>query len=279
MHRQGGYDIAALDQLILQSFANWDKPTKQLLQGIEVLLNQHIGKAVEKALGKWMRTPLSDLVWTTSRKFLEQCGTEHGLIADQYLRYETEARPFTMNDELWKREEQAFMELIQRQRYRIRATKVVQAELPVGHDNSEVDQKIVSDKKRIGEILAQNQDPRAEELAAFAKIRASYNVASMRYVDFVCRSLEVEVLKKIHDELREHIENARDANEAVSKQTRCENLLDEDQERSRKRGQLEEDMANLTEAKRIIDEIRRKYPFPTENGTVPAEEDVEMEAF
>lgn len=279
VHLAGAIDPAAVDHLIMQNLEHWDKPTHHLLDQIENLLNRRLGEAVHAAFSQWEKTDLYALVWATTNGFLQQCRGEHAQVVAQYLRHETGAQPSTENTEYLKRARQTFLDRTQPQRDRARALKILKYDIARGADPTEVEQKLAAEKNKIRDVFAKHPDPMKREMDAMAEVWGYCSVASLRFIDAVCRSLEVEVFKKIEHELRSEIQlKVLLVNDGMSQQDRCEALLAEDQNSARKRRELIGELERLGLAKRKLDELRVKHSLgaveSAESGTL--EEDADM---
>ncbi|KAF2097762.1 hypothetical protein NA57DRAFT_40341 [Rhizodiscina lignyota] len=257
--RPGTFDPEAVDHLILKGLQHWGSPTEQLKIHTRVHLVKALKVALDRAFGKHKDTQLFALVQDIVFTFLDQRLVKHQEISEMFLEHEHH-QPSTENHDGLEHARLAMLSEIESYRFTHRARKLLMAEATQAGKTiteEEFELKFNKDQKRLKDVLG--ADPAQREIDVMAEIRGYYNVASMRFVDNICRSMDVEVFEHLKEKLRAVLDREVLFVDGMHVQERCVLLLAEDPEREKRRGELKIEKSNLLEAKTVLGKLQEKF--------------------
>ncbi|KAJ9667410.1 hypothetical protein H2201_002611 [Coniosporium apollinis] len=255
----GEVDPKAVDFLILKTFEQWDAPMKKFLDDTETVLRVNIRRALDDVFCKWKTTDL----YKESSRIIDRFLTNHmenqrKEIAERALRLER-FKPITWNSETMEVNRMEELEVFQHARYEARANAYLdEQDARTGKATSlqERHRRIMTDqvRKEVG------PDPYQREVEVMAKVRAYYNIASMRFVDHICQSLQVELIESFRTDIREELMLGLQVKEDHGDaQAHCVRLLVEDPAREVHRQALKKEREKLVAAQGVIDSLDLKY--------------------
>lgn len=198
----------ARDHLIVECLNQWDTPTKGLIAFTNDSLIKSVQKIMDQVFASWKETEFFGAVWSAfNRSVHEYVEHQRDYVAPRALRLECTG-PMTECAELWRDHQDKELAFLQSKRFEARAElhfnkQQVLANKEIG--KTERSKKIQNDQS-LKDTLG--PDPFRREVEMMAKIKGYYNVASMRFIDHICQSLQAELFKDIGANLHRELTTA-----------------------------------------------------------------------
>lgn len=253
----GEVDPKAVDHLILKTFEHWDAPMKKFLDDTESALRDNIHKALEEVFRQWRTTDLYKESYRIIMTFLAtHMESQRKDVAERSLRLER-FKPITWNSEAMEANRREELGIFENARYEARAHAYYdEQDARTGRATSQQERhrKIVSGQAR-AEI---GVDPYQREVDVMAKIRAYYNIASSRFIDHICQSLQAELFESFRTDIQGELLLGLQVNDQDA-QAHCIRLLAEDPAREVHRQALKKEKEKLLAAQAVIDGLDMKY--------------------
>ncbi|KAF2760379.1 hypothetical protein EJ05DRAFT_282772 [Pseudovirgaria hyperparasitica] len=251
-------DPRATEFLVLECLTHWGLASSRLFNALKRSLDGTMRQVFEDVLGKFATTELYTKTWDHVENFVSlhfglQFGKGEGA-CDRLLQLET-YRPLTENETAWKYNRDQELEIFRAARYRHRAMAYFdKVESSTGKQVKLVDRerKIENDAALRSQL---GEDPDEVEVQLMAKVRGYYNIASSRFCDNVCMSVQGELFKALRTGLKEELLEGLNATD----QNACIRLLAEDPEREARRQDLKQQRESLTKATQVLDSLTLKY--------------------
>ncbi|OCK79986.1 hypothetical protein K432DRAFT_393431 [Lepidopterella palustris CBS 459.81] len=251
----GEVDPKALDYLIVICLKHWNQPTTEFFTTMEIALRSQLRSIFDEAFEAWASTEIYSEAWAIVEQFLIiHLGEQKDTLAPHMLSVEQE-KPFTDDHELWDyhivNAKQGFQEA--------RLNHLFQK-----HFQSMASRKPLSQAERErmlkDPVLREKfkNDPYHREVEVMAKIRGYYKIASTRFYDNICLSLQAKLFRKLRTALHEELTSGLKVYEGDGRE-RCIQLLAEDGERRQQRFALMNRRKALLEGQKCLDELDRKY--------------------
>jgi hypothetical protein len=266
----------AVDRLILLTLEHWDVPLQQLLQALYEIMRSALQKTLDETTHTWNTTALpraikqisQDMYLTAHLRDLRENVAQRALILEQ-------RKPLTEDTRTMKRYEEEELQFLQAARLNARIEAYFnQQDRSIGKETSpeERARKLRNDTDAIKAKIG--PDPFDREIKVMAKVRAYYQIASVRFVDHMRQSIEAEFFVNFRDGL--HIELAKglrvtepdcelSSNPVMSKSMltgllllgheHCSKLLEEDEARGERRAFLRNKKMKVEEARLRLEEL------------------------
>ena len=183
---------------MLSTLKNWHVPLEILVNNVRMAMAKALATSLRERVGQWRTTKLFQEMHKTNVAFLDERLGYMKSHVNRALRLER-AKPITRDEALMKRyiaDEGAKLEdgglRTRYAAYLIEAAEQSGKEYvaPTWDDKA---------KKEAARVL--DPDTSTREISVMAKIRAYYQIASMRFVDQVVQAVEAELLLSFRDEL------------------------------------------------------------------------------
>lgn len=200
----------AVDALIQQTLLNWHLPTYSLVDSLETVLRSALQATLQETAREWQTTLFfSEMKRVSQDIFLAtHIGDLRSNVAARALRLER-ARPITENDKTWNRYIDEELKVFKDARFKNRSEYHfdTQDELTGKVTTSvERERKRQNERAKLMDVLG--PDPYTREVEVMAKIRAYYQIASMRFVDHIRQSVEVDLFAQFRNGLRDELDEA-----------------------------------------------------------------------
>jgi hypothetical protein len=198
----------AVDNLIRKTLENWHLPLHQLLVSLKAALQKALKETLDEVVKGWRSTELYSEIHRIQEIFLgTHCGQLEDHAASRALRLET-AKPISEDTRAMKRYKQEELEVLQNAWFKCRSDAFFD-----GQDGNTG--KITTPEQREAERRSKTEalkkrlgpDPHEREIKVMADIRAYYQIASVRFVDHICQSVEAELFVKFRDGLHDDLED------------------------------------------------------------------------
>ncbi|OCL10716.1 interferon-induced GTP-binding protein Mx [Glonium stellatum] len=254
----GEMDSRALDHLILDCLQNWDKPMINFFQVIDYALKGQLRLLFDGVFKAWDTTELYQKAWEAVEKYTSVLLNEQrNVVATQFLRSEQE-KPFTGDTVLWESNKTATLKVFQKARSEARVNVYFrELEEAIGKQLSLMERnRRMNTDLNLREII--NTDPYHREVEVMAKIRGYYNIASLRFFDVVCLSMQLKLFKLLRTQLLGELMTGLGMCDGNSRDN-CIRLLAEDSQRERRRIALKNKRQALIEGQACLDALGRKY--------------------
>ena len=197
----GEMDSRALDHLILSCLQHWDQPTTKFFQVIDYSLKNQLRLLFDGVFKAWDTTELYQKAWEIVDKYISfHLGEQRDVAATQFLGSEQE-KPFTGDNVLWESNKATALESFRKARLEARVNVYFKEfEHATGKQLSLVERhrKIQNDQNLRDKL---NADPYHREVEVMAKIRGYYNIASLRFFDVICLSMQAKLFKLLRTQL------------------------------------------------------------------------------
>lgn len=198
-------ELKAVDHMILQTLVNWKSPLDTFMRELNKALSTAMTSTLNMQVREWRTTPLFT-------KMMESNSYIKDLHMQNMKRHVTRAlaiesvKPITRDEKLMERyvaEEIADLEAARLKR-RFREHIDQQAE----EGAKETFPKDWNEKAKKFAMETLEPDPYSREIGVMARIRAYYQIASMRFVDQVVQAVEAELFIKfrgLNDDLMDSL--------------------------------------------------------------------------
>jgi len=160
---------------------------------------------MDQVFAPWKETELFSAVWMAVTKFLQEyVNYQRDHVASRALRLERNG-PMTECAELWRDHQDNELAFLQLKRFETRAEVVFEKQQ--ASTNKEIT-KVERSRRAQNDATLKDTlgpDPFRREVEMMAKVKGYYNVASMRFIDHICQSLQAELFKDIGTNLHQEL--------------------------------------------------------------------------
>jgi hypothetical protein len=195
-------ELKAVDSLILKTFEHWHVPLDQLLKSLEEVLRSAMQKTITETTSRWTTTSLPTEIARICDHFLDtHLGDLRDNVAARALRLERR-KPITDDENTMKRYTQEELDVFNTARFKAR-TDVYFDQQDVMNGKGTGSEERERKRQNNPDVLKAKlgADPFDREIRVMAKIRAYYQIASVRFVDHIRQSIEAELFVKFRDGL------------------------------------------------------------------------------
>lgn len=193
-------DPKSVDELILQTLKHWNVPVFDFLASIDRVLSESIIFAIQEVLRPHENTALYQETMTACKEFVQNLIGEQKDAITRELHLERH-KPLVSNEEGWRSQCEAVSARYRQARFDTRK----KAYLKFFQEKTGTD-KGPNKEEMIKADETCRQEPYARELEVMAKIRGYYNIASMRFIDNVNKSIQADIFAQLQSrDLHEHL--------------------------------------------------------------------------
>jgi hypothetical protein len=241
-------ELKAVENLIMLTLVNWDRPLRQLLVGLRNALVTAIYKILDETVAEWKSTALvKEMLRVIGIFFSVHVGDLESNIASRALRIER-TKPITNNTQAMNRVQEEELQVFQNARFRARSDAFFDEQDKVTGKATSAEER--DRKRRTNEADIKSKlgsDPFKRELQVMAQIRAYYTIASARFVDTIFQAVEAELFVKLKGGLLDELEEGLHVTHTGS-QEYAGKLLDDDPARAERRMVLKKQKEGLCKA-------------------------------
>jgi hypothetical protein len=182
--------------MILETLKNWHSPLETLTTTLGAALARSLLSTLHETVKEWRATKLFEEMRDSYLQFLNtHLGSIKANVA-RALRIER-AKPITRNDKLMDRYIAEETTTLETGRLRTRHTEyATEIQDMTGKD---VTIKAWDEKAKKLALETIGPDPYSREVGVMARIRAYYQIASMRFVDNIVQAVEADLFVKFRD--------------------------------------------------------------------------------
>jgi hypothetical protein len=257
----------AVDRLILLTLENWPHPLENLLKSLDTILRKALTATLRETTHKWSTTILPrEINRICQQEFLDaHIGDLRDNSATRALRLE-QRKPITEDERTMKRYEEEELEVFQAARFKARTEAYFDQQDRVTGKESSPEERARKRRTDLDGLKTKiGPDPYDREVKVMSRIRAYYQIASIRFVDHIRQSVEAELFDKFRNGLYEDLAEGLGVTQADCKfscqdvfqqklnthslgHDHCSKLLEDDEARGERRIALKDKKVRLERA-------------------------------
>ncbi|KAJ5051665.1 uncharacterized protein L3040_001440 [Drepanopeziza brunnea f. sp. 'multigermtubi'] len=248
--RPGNVNDVVMEDYVLKAINMWKRPVDTFIDGTFKQLRDEIIGVLARVLIRYKDMSLHRESKAIVEKFLDAKEKEQRARSQNFFEVEKSSL-FTVCDAEFERHKAVALDLLSAARKKHRVQNYVDS-----HTGITINGR-VRDETRLRADAEANIGPDAygKELNTAAYIRGYYDIARIRFTDYLCVDMNVTYFHKIKDEIPSLLEECLQINGANSDR-RCQELLEESDQIAAQRSALVKRKEQLSTFSKILDKLQ-----------------------